>query len=170
MGLFDFVKEAGEKLFRSGDAQAALDAVSNAPDDNAAKEKLDVMNRAAGDAIEAYINSQGLTVTGLTVTFDGAAGAASVFGVAGDQSSKEKILLCCGNVNGVTRVNDMLSVDQSAPEALFYTVVAGDNLSRIAKLHYDDPNKYMVIFEANKPMLGHPDKIYPGQMLRIPPL
>jgi nucleoid-associated protein YgaU len=170
MGLFDFVKEAGEKLFRSQDARTSSDAVSNAPDDDAAKARLEEMNRAAGDAIEAYINAQGLTVTGLTVTFDGAAGVATVFGVAGDQGSKEKILLCCGNVNGVTRVNDMMSVDQSAPEALFYTVVAGDNLSKISKLHYDNPNKYMIIFEANKPMLSHPDKIYPGQMLRIPPL
>ena len=32
-----------------------------------------------------------------------------------------------------------------------------------------DANKYPLIFEANKPMLTHPDKIYPGQMLRIPP-
>ena len=45
----------------------------------------------------------------------------------------------------------------------------GDNLSKISKMHYGDPNKYMTIFEANKPMLKHPDKIYPGQMLRIPP-
>ena len=170
MGLFDFVKEAGEKLFRSQDAQAASNAVASSPNDDDAKAKLDEMNRAAGDAIEAYINTQGLPVTGLTVTFDGAKGAATVFGVAGDQSSKEKILLCCGNVSGVSQVNDMLSVDQSAPEALFYTVVAGDNLSKIAKLHYENPNKYMLIFEANKPMLSDPDKIYPGQMLRIPPL
>jgi nucleoid-associated protein YgaU len=49
-------------------------------------------------------------------------------------------------------------------------VVKGDNLSKISKQHYGDPNKYMKIFEANKPMLSHPDKIYPGQVLRIPPL
>lgn len=170
MGLFDFVKEAGEKLFRSQDAQAASNAVASTPDDDAAKTRLDETNRSAGDAIEAYIKTQDLPVTGLTVTFDGAKGAATVFGVAGDQGSKEKILLCCGNVSGVSQVNDMLSVEQSAPEALFYTVVAGDNLSKIAKLHYDNANKYMLIFEANKPMLSHPDKIYPGQMLRIPPL
>jgi nucleoid-associated protein YgaU len=63
-----------------------------------------------------------------------------------------------------------MTVDQSAPEANFYTVVKGDNLSKIAKQFYDNPNKYPVIFEANKPMLSHPDKIYPGQVLRIPPL
>ena len=64
----------------------------------------------------------------------------------------------------------MLSVDQSAPEAKYYTVVSGDNLSKISKTQYGDANKYMVIFEANRPMLQHPDKIYPGQVLRIPPL
>ena len=170
MGLFDFVKEAGEKLFRSQDAEAASEAAASQPDDGDARARLSEMNRSAGEAIEAYIATQSLPVTGLTVTFDGATGTATVFGVAGDLASKEKILLCCGNVAGVARVNDMMSVDQGAPEGMFYTVVAGDNLSRIAKLHYDNPNKYMVIFEANKPMLTHPDKIYPGQMLRIPPL
>jgi len=170
MGFFDFVKEAGEKLFRAKDAEAASAELASAPDDEAAKARLDELNRTAGEAIEAYINSQGLPVTGLAVTFDGASGVATVFGVAGDQASKEKILLCCGNVTGVSQVNDMMSVDQSEPEATFYTVVSGDNLSKIAKQHYDNPNKYMLIFEANKPMLSHPDRIYPGQVLRIPPL
>jgi nucleoid-associated protein YgaU len=67
------------------------------------------------------------------------------------------------------RVNDMLVVPTPAPEAQWHTVVSGDNLSKIAKKFYGDANKYPVIFEANKPMLKHPDKIYPGQMLRIPP-
>ena len=49
-------------------------------------------------------------------------------------------------------------------------MVRGDTLSAIAKEFYGDANKYPVIFEANKPMLSHPDKIYPGQKLRIPAL
>ena len=93
-----------------------------------------------------------------------------MFGVAPDQATREKIVLCCGNVAGVGAVKDMMSVDQSAPEATYYTVVSGDTLSKIAKTHYGDANKYPAIFEANKPMLTHPDKIYPGQVLRIPPL
>ena len=56
------------------------------------------------------------------------------------------------------------------PEAQYHDVVRGDTLSAIAKKFYGDANKYPVIFEANKPMLSHPDKIYPGQKLRIPPL
>jgi nucleoid-associated protein YgaU len=167
MGLIDFVKEAGEKLFGRGQAQAAMAEVKANPADEA---KAKAANDAAGDAILAYIKSQNLNATGLTVTFNGATSEVSVFGVAPDQATREKIVLCCGNVAGVAKVNDMMSVDQSQPEAQFYTVKSGDNLSKISKHYYSDPNKYMKIFEANKPMLSHPDKIYPGQVLRIPPL
>jgi nucleoid-associated protein YgaU len=73
-------------------------------------------------------------------------------------------------VDGVEKVNDQMSVEKSKPEAKFYTVVKGDTLSRIAKQYYGDANKYPRIFDANKPMLTNPDRIYPGQMLRIPPL
>ncbi len=167
MSLLSFVKEAGEKLFGRGQAQAAMADVKADPADPA---KIKAANDAAADAIVDYIKTQNLTTTGLTVTFDGATATASVFGVAADQATKEKVALCCGNVAGVVAVNNMMSVDQSAPEAKYYTVVSGDNLSKISKAQYGDPNKYMVIFEANKPMLTHPDKIYPGQVLRIPPL
>ena len=170
MGIFDFVKEAGQKLFHTKETEAAQSVVEQSPEDAEASAKVDALNRAAGDAIETYVKEQGLNVTGLAVTFDAATGVATAFGVAADQATKEKTLLCCGNVAGVGQVKDMLSVEQSASEANFYTVVTGDNLSKISKQFYDNPNKYMVIFEANKPMLGHPDKIYPGQMLRIPPL
>ena len=166
MGLMDFMKEAGEKLFGRGQAQAAMTEVKADPN-NAAKNLA--ANSAAGDAIISYIKSQNLSATGLTVTFDGATSTASVFGVAPDQATKEKIALCCGNVAGVAKVNNMLSVDKSAPEATYYTVVSGDTLSKIAKTNYGDANKYMMIFEANKPMLSDPNKIYPGQVLRIPP-
>jgi nucleoid-associated protein YgaU len=50
-----------------------------------------------------------------------------------------------------------------------YTVQKGDTLSKISKQFYGDANKYMKIFDANKPMLSDPNKIYPGQNLRIPP-
>lgn len=170
MGLFDFIKEAGEKLFNARAAEASSSALVGKPDDAAAKAGVELANRQAGDAIEAYVKEQGLNVTALTVTFDSGTQVASVFGVAADQATKEKALLCCGNVEGVAQVKDMMTVEQSAPQANFYTVVKGDNLSKISKQFYDNPNKYMVIFEANKPMLSHPDKIYPGQVLRIPPL
>src|SRR5829696_3888760 len=49
-----------------------------------------------------------------------------------------------------------------------YTVKAGDTLSKIAKEHYGNANDYMKIFNANKDQLTDPDKIKPGQVLRIP--
>jgi nucleoid-associated protein YgaU len=165
MGLIDFVKDAGEKLFGRGHAQAT---VREPAADTSGAEKTQAANSAAGDAILEYVKSQNLSATGLTVTYDGATSTVSVFGVAPDQATREKIVLCCGNVAGVAAVKDMMSVDQSAPEAKFYTVVSGDTLSKISKQFYGDANKYMAIFEANKPMLKSPDKIYPGQNLRIP--
>ena len=166
MGLIDFVKDAGEKLFGRGQAQAAMKEVAAEPTNDA---KIKAANDAAGDAILEYIRAQNLAATGLTVTFDGASSTASVFGVAPDQATREKIVLCCGNVAGVAAVKDMMTVDKSEPEAQYYTVVSGDTLSKISKQAYGDPNKYMKIFEANKPMLSDPNKIYPGQKLRIPP-
>ena len=96
-------------------------------------------------------------------------GTVTVYGLAPDQPTKEKIVLCCGNVKNVELVNDrMTAADQSEPEAQYYTVVKGDTLSKISKQHYGTPNKYNAIFEANKPMLKTPDLIYPGLMLRVP--
>jgi nucleoid-associated protein YgaU len=164
MGLLSFVKEAGEKLFGIGAAKAAEPAAAApAPD-------LAALNATAAKAIGDYIGAQGISTAGLNIAFDGASSTVTVDGSVADQATKEKILLCCGNVQGVASVNDLIVVSSPAPEAQYHTVVSGDNLSKIAKKFYGDPNKYPAIFEANKPMLKHPDKIYPGQMLRIPPL
>lgn len=160
MGLLSFIKEAGEKLFGTGSAQAAPAAAT--PD-------VDALNKTAGDAIANYINAQGLKVDGLAVAFDGASSTVTVAGTVADQATREKVVLCCGNVARVAAVNDNLTVSNPEPESQWHTVVSGDNLSKIAKKFYGDANKYPAIFEANKPMLKHPDKIYPGQVLRIPP-
>ena len=165
MGLIDFVRDAGEKLFGRGRADAAMKEAKAEPANEA---KVKAANDAAGDAILEYIKAQNLSATGLTVLYDGASAVVSVFGVAPDQGTKEKIVLAAGNVAGVSQVKDMMSVDQSGPEAQYYTVVSGDTLSKISKKYYGDANQYQKIFEANRPMLSHPDKIYPGQMLRIP--
>jgi nucleoid-associated protein YgaU len=165
MGIIDFVRNAGEKLFGRGQAEAAMKESKSDPRNDA---KMQQANAAAGDAILTYIKAQSLSATGLTVTFDGSTGTVVVYGVAPDQATKEKIVLAAGNVEGVEKVNDMLTVDKSAPEAQYYTVVSGDTLSKISKQFYGDANQYPKIFEANKPMLSHPDKIYPGQKLRIP--
>lgn len=65
-------------------------------------------------------------------------------------------------------MEDEITVTNPEPEATFHVVQSGDTLSKISKDVYGDPMKYNTIFEANKPMLEHPDKIYPGQTLRIP--
>ena len=113
---------------------------------------------------------QARSIEGLYVTFDGATSAVELQGTAPSQEASEKAALCCGNVGGVGSVNNMLAVSDSAGESQFHDVVRGDTLSAIAKEYYGNAGKYPVIFEANKPMLSHPDKIYPGQKLRIPPL
>ena len=160
MSIISFFKDAGEKLFGKK-AQAATSEADPAA--------IATANREAATAIENYINSMGLTATGLTVTYDGASATATVYGIAKDQATKEKIILAAGNVHGIAAVDDKMTVDLSQPASTYYTVVKGDTLSKIAKEHYGDANSYQKIFEANKPMLTHPDKIYPGQNLRIPP-
>ena len=166
MGMMSFLKDAGEKLFGKSEVKAAEAAAAAAP----TPEAVAALSAAAGQAIAEYVVAQGLQVDSLDVGFDATTSTVTVAGSVADQVTKEKVLLCCGNVKGVAGVNDMLVVNTPEPEAQWYTVVSGDNLSKIAKAFYGDANKYPVIFEANKPMLGHPDKIYPGQMLRIPPL
>jgi nucleoid-associated protein YgaU len=166
MGLMSFMKEAGEKLFGKGQAKAAQDAAASAP----TPENIEALSHAAGDAIIGYVKAQGLPTDGLSVAFDATTSTVTADGMMPDQATKEKVLLCCGNVAGVAAVNDMLTVASSEPEAQWHTVVSGDTLSKIAKTFYGDAMKYPVIFEANKPMLSDPNKIYPGQMLRIPPV
>ena len=160
MSLISFIKEAGEKLFGQAAAPSA-----GAP----AKPDIAALNATAGQAIQKYIGTQHLSAEGLDVKYDGATQTVTVSGVAPDQATKEKIVLCCGNVASVAKVDDLLTVAAPAePESTYRTVKAGDTLSKIAKDAYGDANAYMKIFEANKPMLSDPNKIYPGQMLRIP--
>ena len=157
MGLIAFIKEAGEKLFGKTAKAAGSD-----------QKQVEAANREAATAIENHLAKFNFFVTALTVTFDTVTDTAKVYGVAKDQQTREKVILAAGNVEGVAAVEDMMSVEQSAPAAQFYAVVKGDTLSKIAKQFYG-ANEYMRIFEANRPMLTHPDKIYPGQNLRIPP-
>lgn len=168
MSIISFFKEAGEKLFGHKDTEAAAQQAQAAPDNAALQAQAKQANQTAATAILTYIKTQNLPVDGLDVAFDGASGAVTVAGVAADQATKEKVVLCCGNVSGVDKVNDMLTVKEAAAESRWYTVVKGDTLSAIAKSQYGNANTYMKIFEANKPMLSNPDKIYPGQLLRIP--
>jgi nucleoid-associated protein YgaU len=139
------------------------------------------------EKIAAHIKELGLQVQNFGVTITD--GTATVTGLAVNRAEASKIVMAVGNTEGVTAVDNKMRVPLSSiqpptPAApapvegedesdevgvVFYQVVRGDTLSAIAKKHYGNANLYPQIFEANRPMLSHPDKIYPGQVLRIPP-
>lgn len=148
MGIFDFLKDAGD------------DTGADTGDDEA-------MERALFSAVR----SSAARVRDLSVDFSD--GTARLGGEAETQADKEKAVLAAGNHRGVARVDDSgLRVLPAARDAdvssEFYTVQAGDTLSGIAREKYGDAGAYNRIFEANRPMLEDPDEIYPGQVLRIP--
>ena len=126
-------------------------------------------NREAATAIEKYINSIGLTVTGTDRDLRRRQRTAKVFGVAKDQATKEKVILAAGNVHGVAAVDDNMTVDLRSPKRSSTRWSRATRCRRSRSSSTATPTQYMNIFEANKPMLTHPDKIYPGQNLRIPP-
>ncbi len=142
MGLFDFFRRDAGKKLGNADAPQAED-------------------------IKREVGRLGLDIQSLDVTVNG--DTVSLKGQVGSQEQREKIVLAAGNVHGVAKVDDQMSVTQASPQSQFHTVVPGDTLSKIAKQFYKDANKYPAIFEANRPMLKDPDEIYPGQVLRIPP-
>lgn len=145
MGFFDFVKSVGEKI--------GLSSPDEAP---------------SADALKEEIAKHGLEADGLDITVDG--DTVKVAGAAANNEMREKIVLTLGNALGVSKVEESINVANSEPDATFYTVAKGDTLWKVASDHYGNGAKYEMIFEANKPMLSHPDKIYPGQVLRIPSL
>ena len=152
MGLMSFFKGVGAKLFGK-EAEVA------APE-KAAELKAGALLQHVKDLGLAY-NKIVVKVAGHTVILEGE---------VDQQADSEKIALAVGNVEGVEEVDNNMVVNVPAPAATYHTVESGDSLSKIAKEVYGDPMKYPLIFEANKPMLSHPDKIYPGQVLRIPAL
>ncbi|MDF7819114.1 peptidoglycan-binding protein LysM [Runella sp. MFBS21] len=152
MGLMSFFKGVGEKLFGKEEPAAAPEKVAE----------------LKASALLQHVKTLGLAYNKLIVKVSGQ--TVILEGEVATQEDAEKIALAVGNVEGVEAVDNNLVVATPAPEAQYHTVVEGDWLSKIAAKYYGDPQKYNIIFEANRPMLSHPDKIYPGQVLRIPPL
>ncbi|MEN8125216.1 MAG: peptidoglycan-binding protein LysM [Bacteroidota bacterium] len=145
MGLFSFLKSAGNKSI-----------------DSAAENKVNASK------LMNTIQSYGYDVTDIDIEVDG--DTAKVWGTAANQATREKVILTLGNTKGIANVEDKMTTAIPEPEAKMHTVQSGESLSLIAKKYYGDAMKYPEIFEANKPALTDPDKIYPGQVLRIPNL
>jgi len=147
MGIFSFLKDVGEKL--------GIGSEDEAP---------------PADDLKKSVEDLGLEAEGLDVKVEG--DTVKVAGTAPSSSIREKIILALGNVTGVASVDEEIEVETKEPDAVFYEVKKGDTLWAISEANYGKGKggEYNRIFEANKPMLKHPDKIYPGQVLRIPPL
>ncbi|HEY3570249.1 MAG TPA: peptidoglycan-binding protein LysM [Thermoanaerobaculia bacterium] len=173
MGLIDFVKNVGHKLdlglhnqsqgqHPQNPAQAAPQAAQGPSQQQVAQ----LQEKQKETALANLVNQMGFKVQDLFIDVEG--DKVTVKGKVDSQEEKEKIVLLLGNSEGIGSVDDQLQVANPEPAAQYYDVKSGDNLSKIAKQFYGDPNKYNLIFEANRPMLKNPDAIFPGQKLRIP--
>ncbi len=158
MGLFDFVRAAGRVLTGvhvAGPSAPVQDESKPAPPPPSA------------ESIKAELKRVGLPAEMMDVKVEG--DTVHIKGKAVSAAMKEKMILASGNVAGIGKVQEDIESDDGADAAVFHTVKKGETLSKIAQDHYGAASKYPTIFEANKPMLTDPDKIYPGQVLRIPP-
>ena len=146
MGLFDFVKDVGRQIFDT-DAEAA-------------------------DNIKNHLEVKTHGLSNLDVKFDD--GTVTICGDCANQTARDQAILIAGNIQGVEKiVADDLRAPEPKPEepeekAEIYEIVSGDTLGGIAKRYYGKAGAYMKIFEANKDIISDPNKIYPGQKIRIP--
>lgn len=152
MGLFDFAKDIGSKLFNKDE-----DAAANITD-------------------HLLANNPG--IRDLSVIYND--GKVTLIGVTDSSEAAQKAVLLAGNINGVTEVipkieiNEVTEMETEVTSALepdnieYYIIQSGDSLSRIAKKYYNDVNAYPRIFEANREVIKDANLIYPGQKIRIP--
>jgi len=161
MAIISFSKKAGESLFRAVESQAQL------PFESSAIEQRQQYERQAEKAILDHIAS--MPVDNLAVQFDSASATVLLTGKVPDQQTRERIILFAGNIEGVEYVDDLMEVAEWGLHSDWYTVGPGDTLPEIAQKFYRDAQKYWDIFEANQPLMVHPDKLYVGQTLRVPP-
>ncbi|HIP60281.1 MAG TPA: peptidoglycan-binding protein LysM [Campylobacterales bacterium] len=144
MGFFDFVKDAGKKMLGLGD-------------DN--------------ENIKGYIaeNSKTMPIENLEVIVDGE--TVTIKGHAKNAEDRAKAALIAGNIEGVAKVifDDVTIEDDSITlQDLYYEIQKGDTLWKVADIYYKDGSRYPEIVEANLEVIKDADKIYPGQMIRIP--
>ena len=141
MGLFDFVKEIGRKLFNR--------------------------DEEAAEKIKKHIEESNPGIEDMQVTFS--QGVVSITGKATSAEAMEKAVLMAGNVQGVSEVKiDKLQAPPVQAKVEYYIIKKGDTLSAIAKQFYGKANDYPRIFEANREVIKDPNLIFPGQKIRIP--
>lgn len=141
MGLFDFAKDIGAKLFNR--------------------------DEEAAEKIKKHIEENNPGITGLEVEFN--KGVVTLSGQAASAEAMEKAVLMAGNVQGVTDVHiDALKTPPPREKVEYYTIQKGDTLSGIAMKFYGQTSAYPRIFEANREVIKDPNLIYPGQKIRIP--
>jgi nucleoid-associated protein YgaU len=145
MGLFDFARDVGRQLFDT-DAEAA-------------------------DNIKQHLEIKLSGIRNVDVKFDD--GVATICGDCDNERIREQAILIAGNVKGVQNVvADGLKAPPQPPEKKekveYYEIASGDTLGGIAKKFYGNASKYTRIFEANRGVISDPNKIYPGQKIRIP--
>lgn len=146
MSLLDFARDVGRQIFDT-DAEAA-------------------------DNIKQHLEIKLSGIRNVEVKFDD--GVATICGDCDSKAVKEQAILLAGNIKGVEKVvADELNAPEPPPEEApakdeFYEIKSGDTLGAIAKQFYGKSSQYMRIFEANRDIIDDPNKIYPGQKIRIP--
>jgi len=159
MGLFSFLKDAGKKLFNSNDEEKAANPSTTA----------EAIHQQRLNVLRQHVNSQGINIQNLDVRFE-ADGDVVLTGEAATKADYEKAALLAGNVAGIGKVDNQMTVLEAAESADSdtYEVQKGDSLWKIAEHYYGNGAKYPEIVSANQPMITNADEIYPGQTLRIP--
>ncbi|HGG59959.1 MAG TPA: peptidoglycan-binding protein LysM [Gammaproteobacteria bacterium] len=141
MGLFDFAKNIGNKIFGKDDDPA--------------------------EKIKEHIEEDNPGIDDLKVVYED--GKAVISGTAKSPEAVEKVILMAGNARGVEMVDASAVVGaQPSMEIEYYVIQKGDTLSGIAKKFLGNAMDYPKIFEANREVIKDPDLIFPGQKIRIP--
>lgn len=142
MGLFNFIKEAGAKIFGASPAKAAT----------AETLQKELANHGLPADVQVSVNGDKVSVNGPVMSTEEA----------------ERIILALGNTVGVAQVESNLLINSEVPPSVMYTVQKGDTLWKIAETHYGKGADYPKIVAANNPPIVNPDLIQPGWVLRIP--
>lgn len=139
MGLLDFARDIGHKLFSNEDE--------------------------APTKITQHIEDNNPGISDLQVSVED--GVATLSGAADSAAAREKAILMAGNTQGIASVVDNISAPEETSSVTYYVVEEGDSLWKIAEKTLGNGAKYEQIFEENKEVIQNPDLIFAGQKLRI---